>query len=87
MVSVPKVIFLQEAEFSGWLVRPKNYKNGLKNIFGLLVVLELKVENSTILTFKVIFLRQKLTESFSSQPTEVDQYKKNLLNLDNSIVF
>ena len=41
-------------------VRSKNYENGHKNIFGLLVALELKVENSTILTFKVIFLCQKI---------------------------
>ena len=54
--SVPKVIFLQAAEFSGSQVRLKNYENGHKNIFGLSVVLELKVENSKILTFKVIFL-------------------------------
>ena len=50
--SVPKVIFLQAAEF--YSVRSKNYKNGHKNIFGLSVVLELKVKNSTFLTFKVI---------------------------------
>ena len=42
----------------------KNYENGHTNIFGLLVVIESKVENSKILTFKVIFLCQKLTESF-----------------------
>ena len=45
------------------LVVDKYYENGHKNIFGLSVVLELKVENGTILTFKVIFLRQKSTES------------------------
>ena len=32
-VSVPKVIFLQVAEFNGELVRPKNYENGHKSIF------------------------------------------------------
>ena len=42
-----------------------NFENGHKNIFGLSVALELKVENSKILTFKVIFLCQKLTASFS----------------------
>ena len=36
-----------------------------QNIFGLSIVLELKVENSTILTFNVIFLCQKSTEAFS----------------------
>ena len=40
------------------------YHYGHRNIFGVLVVLELKVKNSTILTFKVIFLYQKLAESF-----------------------
>ena len=44
--SVPKVIFLQAAVFSGSYVRIKNYKNGHKNIFGLVVVLELKVETA-----------------------------------------
>ena len=44
-VSMPKVIFLEEAEFSGSQVRPMNYENAHKNIFGLSVVLELKVEN------------------------------------------
>jgi hypothetical protein len=48
--SVPNVIFLQVPEFSG-LVRPKNYENGHKNVFGLAVVLESKVENSKILSF------------------------------------
>ena len=47
-------------DFSGVLARPKTYENGHKNIFGLSVVLELKVKKSTILTFKVIFLCQKL---------------------------
>ena len=40
-----------------------NYENGHKNIFGLSVALELKVKK--ILTFKVIFLSQKSTKSFS----------------------
>ena len=53
---MPKVIFLQAAEFSGKYARPKNYENSHKTIFGLSVILELKVENSTILTFNVIFL-------------------------------
>ena len=44
-ISVPNVIFLQAPEFSGYQVRLKNYENGHKNIFGLPVVLELKVEN------------------------------------------
>ena len=44
--SVPKVIFLQAAVFGGSYVRIKNYKNGHKNIFGLVVVLELKVETA-----------------------------------------
>ena len=41
---MPKVIFLQAPELSGWYVRLKNYENGHKNIFGLSVVLELKVK-------------------------------------------
>ena len=44
--SVPNVIFLQAPEFSGQLVRSKNYDNGHKNTFGLSVVLESKVKNS-----------------------------------------
>ena len=55
-----KVVFLQAAEFNGELLRQKKKENIHKNIFGLTVVLELKVE-----TFKVIFLCQKSTESFS----------------------
>ena len=51
-ISVPKCIFLKAAEFNGWLVRLKNYKHGHKNIFGPSVILELKVENNKILTFK-----------------------------------
>ena len=38
MLSVPKVIFLQATEFS-----LKNYKNGHEIVFGLSIVLELKV--------------------------------------------
>ena len=45
-ISVHKVIFLQAAEFS--LVRLKNYESDNKNILGLSVVLELKVENCTL---------------------------------------
>ena len=40
---MPKVIFLQAAEFSGQR-RPKNYENDHKIILGLSIVLELKVE-------------------------------------------
>ena len=36
----------------------------MKNIFGLSVVLDLKAKNGTFLTFKVIFLCQKLTIFF-----------------------
>ena len=43
--SVTNAIFLQASDFSGEWARPKNYENRYKNIFGLLVVLELKVEN------------------------------------------
>ena len=39
-------------------------ENGHKNIFGISAVLELKVKNSTILTFNVNFVCQKLTKSF-----------------------
>ena len=41
-----------------------DYEKGHRNIFDLSVVLEVKVENCTILIFKVIFLCQKLAESF-----------------------
>ena len=69
---MPKVIFLQAAEF---ISKTKElHKNGHKNIFGFSVVLELKVENSKILTFKVIFLCQKSTESFSI--FFIEEYKK-----------
>ena len=54
--SVPKVIFLQAAEFS----KSKELQKEPLNYF-----LELKVKNSAILTFKVIFLCQKSTEFFS----------------------
>jgi len=56
-------------------VGPKNYENVLKNIFGLPVVLESKVDNSKILTFKVIFLSQKSTDSFSTF-FFIEEYKK-----------
>ena len=62
----PKLFFCKQLSLVvNKYIRPKKYENGHKNIFGLSVVLELKVENSTILTFKVIFLCQKSTESFS----------------------
>ena len=48
---VSKVVVDHRSEFSGEEARPKNYENGLKNIFGLSVVLESKVENSKILRF------------------------------------
>ena len=48
---VTKVVADHGFEFSGLYARPKTYENGHKNIFGLSVVLELKVENSKILTF------------------------------------
>ena len=55
-VSVTRLIFLQAASLV--VNKQVDYENGHTNIFGLLVVLELKVENSTILNFKVneIFL-------------------------------
>ena len=55
-----------------------NYENGHKNIFGLSVILELKIENSKILTFKVIFLSQKSTESFST--FFIKEYEKKKSN-------
>ena len=57
-------------------VRLKNYENGHKNNFGLSVVLELKLENSKILTFKVIFLCQKFSIVFF-----IEEYKKEQLLL------
>ena len=55
-----RLIFLQGTEISGdYPIRPKNYENSRKNIFGLSVLLALKVKNRKILTFKVIFLLQK----------------------------
>ena len=52
-ISVTLIIFLKTAEFNGEYARPMDYENGNKNIFGLLVVIELKDENSTILTYKL----------------------------------
>jgi len=62
---VTNVIFLQASGFGGEWAGAGNYEGSHKGVFGLSVVLELKVQNSVILTFKVIFLCQKLTESFS----------------------
>ena len=45
--------------------KAKELQNSHKNIFGFLSVLELKVKNSKSLNFKVIFLCEKSTESFS----------------------
>ena len=59
-IRVSKVVADHGSEFSGEQARPKNYENGHKNNFGLSVVLELKVENSTILTFKVLFSMSKI---------------------------
>ena len=53
--SVPNVIFLQAPEFSGWLIRPKNYENGRKNIFGLSVVLESQVKKAKFWLSKSFF--------------------------------
>ena len=48
-----KLIFLQASEFSGEYARPKNYENGHENIFGLYVVLELKVKIGPIFRNKL----------------------------------
>jgi hypothetical protein len=48
---VTKVVADHGSEFRGEYARPKHYENGHRNIFGLFVVLELKVENSKILSF------------------------------------
>ena len=55
---------LSVAEFSGGQ-RPKVNENGLKNVLGIWfdLVLVLKVNYSTMLIFKVIFLSQKAAES------------------------
>ena len=50
-IRVTKVVADYEFEFSSEEARPKNYEHCHKNIFGLSVVLELKVENSKILIF------------------------------------
>ena len=67
---VRKVIFCKQLslvldKLGSKLGQRTMYKNGHKNVFGLSIVLELKVENSTFLTFKVIFLCQKLSKSLS----------------------
>ena len=51
-----------------------DYENIHKTIFGLSVVLELKVENSTILTFKVIFYAKNWPNP--SHFFFIEEYKK-----------
>ena len=66
--SVTLLIFLQTAEFNGEYARPMDYENGNKNIFGLLVVIELKDENSTILTYKLAeFVRVFFIEEYEKR--------------------
>ena len=64
---------LSLAEFSGELVRPKVYKNNHKSVLGIWMDLEWKVEYSTILVFKVIFLCQKSARFFIS--FFIEEYK------------
>ena len=52
--SVPRLIFLQATEFSGY--KAKEPKNGHRNISGLSIILELKFENVKIGGILVIFL-------------------------------
>ena len=61
--------------------------NGHKNIFGISAVLELKVKNSTILTFNFNFVCQKLKKSFGF--FFIGEYKKGrqillMICLDNN---
>ena len=60
----PRLFFCKHLSLVDNIVRLKNYGNG--HILSLSVVLELKVENSKILTFQVIVPCQKSTESFST---------------------
>ena len=46
-----KVVADHGFDFSGVSARPKTYENGHENIFGLSVVLELKVKNNKVLSF------------------------------------
>ena len=55
---------LSLAEFTGGTARPKVSENNHKNVLAIYSDLEKKVNYSTILVFKVIFLCQKSTESF-----------------------
>jgi hypothetical protein len=55
---------LSLAEFSGEYARSKVYENDHKNVLGIWLDLVWNVKYSTILIFKVIFLCQKLAESF-----------------------
>ena len=72
-ISVIRLIFLQAPEFSRELARPKNYEKGHRNIYGISVVLELKVENCTILTFKVIlYVKNQLNPFYFF----IEEYKK-----------
>ena len=48
------------------------FENSHQKIFGFTVVLELKFKNSTIQTFKVIFLGQKLAKYYFF----MEEYKK-----------
>ena len=58
-VVCPKLFFCKHLSLVVNKYKLKNYENGHENIFGLLVILELKVENNKILTFNFIFLCQK----------------------------
>ena len=55
---------LSLAEFSGEYARSKGYENDHENVLGIWLDLVSNVKYSTILIFKVIFLCQKLAESF-----------------------
>ena len=64
---MPRVTSLEQlslAEFSGEYARSKVYENDHKNVLGIWLDLVSNVKYSTILIFKVIFLCQKLAESF-----------------------
>ena len=64
VVIVTSIEQLSLAEFSGELVRPKFYENDHRIVIGIWIDLEWKVNYSTILVFKVVFLCQKSAESF-----------------------
>ena len=65
------------------IVRLKKYENGNKNIFGLSVVLESEVKNSTIQTSKSFFYVKSLSDFFSLKNIKIGDQLLSLTHFDN----